>query len=131
MDKLKELLLKSKKWLLVVLAGAVIAFIAWKKHLESEISDKDKETAMKDAALKEEASKRLAEEAAKLEEQKKLELAKIEDEKKKKESSIKAEEIKEKVRLAKLAKENKEDFKKEVAEKTGVAEKKKGRPKKK
>lgn len=128
MEKLKALFLKIKKWIWLAIAGVVIAFVAWKKHLQSETNS---DLVAKEEEIKNKAAEKLVKETTKLEEEKKKELNKIEEEKKKKESELAAQELKEKIRLTKLAKENREEFKKEVAKKTGVAEKKKGRPKKK
>ena len=66
----------------------------------------------------------------KLELEKKIEQGKILEEKRKEEERLKAEALKEKIRLIKKSKEDNEGFKKEIEDKLGVKEKKRGRPKK-
>jgi flagellar biosynthesis/type III secretory pathway M-ring protein FliF/YscJ len=128
MEKLKELLSKFKKWIVAGVVGIAVAFLAWKKFFAEEV--KLNEPSKKEQEAKEAAAKKLAEETAKLEKQKNDELLKLEEEKNKKEAEILAQELKEKIRITKLAKEDSEAFKKEVSQKLGVREKKKGRPKK-
>lgn len=128
LEKCKQVLLNTKKWVWVLVAGIVIAFVAWKKHLADEIAGVHE--AKKEEEIKQQGKKKLEEETAKIDAEKAKKTEEAEKEKTKKEAEIKATELKEKVRLNKLAKQNTEEFKKEVTKKLGVGEKKKGRPKK-
>jgi len=128
MSKIKEVLAMVKKWVWVVIAGIVVGAAAWKAHIDAELGKQDQ--VEKENKLKEQADTKLAEETAKIEAEKKLKEAQIEAEKTAKLEEAKKEEAESKKKLEELSKKDKEKFKKEVADKLGVAEKKKGRPKK-
>jgi colicin import membrane protein len=124
----KELIVKIKVMIGIVIAGLVVAAAAWRKHVQDELATVEQKA--KEQALKDEAAAKLAEETAKLEAEKKAKEAEIEAESAKKVVEIMAKETEKKEELKKLAKEDKQKFKKEVESKLGVKEKKKGRPKK-
>ena len=128
LEMVKKMMLTIKKWVWVLIAGVVIGAVAWRSHVVKEMGDK--EQLEKENKVKEEAAAKLAEETAKIEAERKAKEAQIEADARKKEEEIKAKEVEEKKRLEELAKKDKEKFKKEVADKLGVKEKKKGRPKK-
>jgi hypothetical protein len=127
-EMLKETVVKIKIMIGIVIAGLVVAAAAWRKHVQDELATVEQKA--KEESVKEEAAKKLAEETAKLEEEKKVKEAAIEAESTKKVEEIMVKEAEKKEELKKLAKEDKDKFKKEVADKLGVKEKKKGRPKK-
>ena len=127
-SKIKEVLAMAKKWVWVAIAGLLVAAAAWKKHMDDAMANQ--EQANKEAALAESAAKKLADEKAKLEAEQKAKEAALEEEKKKQLEAAKAAEAVKKQELTELSKKDKEKFKKEVADKLGVGEKKKGRPKK-
>ena len=127
-EKVKQIMAIIKKWVWVVIAGIVVGAVAWKAHIDAELGKQ--EQADKEKKVKEEAEAKLAEETAKLEAEKKVKEAQIEAEAKKNEEAIKASEAENKKKLEELAKKDKVKFKKEVEDKLGIKEKKKGRPKK-
>lgn len=128
MPKIKEVLTMIKKWVWVVIAGVVVGAAAWKAHIDAELGKQDQ--VEKENKLKAEAAAKLAEETAKIEAEKKVKEAAIEAEKTAKLEEVKKQQVEQKKGLEELSKKDKEKFKKEVADKLGVGEKKKGRPKK-
>lgn len=129
MEKIKTFLSQFKKWIWAVVAGVVIAFVAWKHHVKSEV--KGETTEDKEAKAKQEAHSKQKEQLAKLEEEQKAKQAALDTEMKKALEAAKLVEELKKAELETLAKQNKEKFKSEITNKLGVKEKKKGRPKKK
>lgn len=128
MEKVKQIMAAVKKWVWVAVAGLLIAAAAWKKHMEDAMANQ--EQAEKEAKVVEDAAKKLADEKAKLEAEQKAKEVLLEEEKKKQLEAVKAAGLIKKEELTELSKKDKEKFKKEVADKLGVSEKKKGRPKK-
>lgn len=132
MEKIKELLketvVKIKIIIGVLLAGLVVGAAAWRKHVQDELAKQEQKA--KETEVVDQAAAKLAEETAKLEAEKKAKEAELEAAAKKKEEEIATKQAEDKKKLEELAKTDKEKFKKEVTNKLGVAEKKKGRPKK-
>jgi hypothetical protein len=129
MEKLKELskelIVKIKLIIGIVIAGLVVGAVAWRKHVQDELAKQDQEKELK---IQQEALVKLVAEKAKLDEEKKTEQAKIETEAK--EKQVKLDEEK-KVEENKLKKADNATVKKAAAEALGLKEgKKKGRPKK-
>ena len=122
----KELIVKIKVMIGIVIAGLVVAAAAWRKHVQDELATVEQKA--KEQAIKDEAAAKLAAETAKLEEQKKAEQAKIEAESKQKQAELDAKKEKD---SEKLKKADSSEVKKAAAESLGLKEvKKKGRPKK-
>jgi len=128
MEKIKQIMATVKKWVWVAVAGLLIAAAAWKKHMDDAMANQGQ--AEKEAKVIEDAAKKLADEKVKLEAEQKAKEAALEEDKKKQLEAAKAAESAKKEELTELSKKDKEKFKKEVADKLGVGEKKKGRPKK-
>lgn len=124
METVKNVLGKVSKWVWLVLAGVVIAFVAWKKHVEAEMS---KHGVTQEEDIKQDAAVKLEKEIAKVEVEKVEKIEKVESEKKEKEVKLESEK---KEKTDKLKKSSTEELKKEAAKTLGVKEKKKGRPKK-
>lgn len=126
MEKLKEALGKVSKWIWLVVAGVVIAFVAWKKHVLDEMEKHNKQG---EQEIKDNAASVLVKETEKVDAQTKTQVAEVQKEKEVKKTQA-AEEAKKTADV--LKKGSSADLKKEAEATLGVKEKKKGgRPKKK
>lgn len=122
---LGETVVKIKMIVGLVLAGLVVAAVAWKNHVQAGLDGTEQK--QKEEQVKLDAAKKLAEETAKLEADAAA-----------KKAALEAEEAAKKVDLEKSVKEKEEklkkadskEVKKEVQNVLGLKEKKKGRPKK-
>lgn len=129
MEILKKMWTKTKLWVGLLVAGALVGFLALRKHVQDKLEADKQEQVKKEEAAKAEAEKKLAEEKAKLEAEKAEAEKKIEEER-----SAKAKEIVEKVKKKKeelkdLSDKDKQGFNKQVGKELGLKEKKKGRRK--
>ena len=124
METVKETLGKVGKWVWLVIAGVVIAFVAWKKHVQDEMA---KHNAVEEQQIKDNAQTTLTVETGKVEVEKQKDLQQVDADKKQKEAELEAQK---KAKVTKLKKGSSDELKKEAAKVLGVKEKKKGRPKK-
>ncbi len=122
MEILKQMTLKAKALVALVVAGIVVGALAAKKHITEGLSNGELEK--QEELLKQESAKKLAEETAKLEAEKEAAVKKLEEEKAVEQEKIVQKQEETKISLKKLAKEDKKAFKNEVEKTLGVKEKK-------
>lgn len=122
MEIVKKMTLKMKALVGIVLAGLVIAVVAFRKYVTDNLSDGGLER--QEEALAKESETKLAEEKAKLEAQKTEELAAVEEKKAADKKALDEAAVAEKETLKTLARKDKKAFKGEVEKRLGVREKK-------
>ena len=130
MNFVKKLSTKMKAVLAFLITGIAIIAVTFKKKSDTAIQE---DIALKQAeeALRIEAERKLQEEKDRLDREAVIEAARLEEERRTKEAELQAEAIAEQARLEELAKQDKKEFKSVVEEKLGIKEKKRKSKRKK
>jgi hypothetical protein len=127
MEALKDLIMKTKLTVLLIVSAIIGALVTFRKSLNGE-AEKE-ELARQEELVRKAADEKLAAETAAIEAAKQAELEKLEAEKASLLKATAAKASEESKKLKKLAKEDKAEFKKKIEKKLGVKEKPKGRRK--